>query len=366
MSRQVTWQFAMPLRGAIIGAVFLWSCERSDSRPSVEEIGYQALTQIKDRDAAIRRAAVEKMGSLASADLPDNARCAIEDALVDAITDRDESVRRAAVRVVRWFPNESQAVLPQVQQYLQSSDREIRMQAAHSLAALVARSDDVPSSARLAVPILVESLRDPNWPDRRSTIEALGKLGDLGITTDEAVNALLVLARGREDDTFLCDALVAIGRIRQPFDRIGPVITAGLDDPDEHIRFCAVCATAYLGVHGEALLPRLAAIAESDERMISQGARQAIDSIKYKLALAALRGKALSGDGLVLGIVGIALKDPDQYSRQAAAYLLGGMGAQARQYLADLRNLSENDVDSGVQIAAMAAVYRIEMSIQGE
>jgi len=158
---------------------------------------------------------------------------------------------------------------------------------------------------RLAVPILIEALRDSEWMIRYEAAIALGYLGDrtavpaliqllrdskscvrtvaagaLGKLQDpEAVPALIEALEDR--DSWVREAACsALGNIRDR--RAVPALISKLqEDRDKYVRKAACWALGHIG--DPKAIPYLKAAAEKDKRIVRFEARQALKAIFRRL-----------------------------------------------------------------------------------
>jgi HEAT repeat protein len=140
------------------------------------------VMRLKDRDRAVRKAAVQALGRLADEQ-------AVEP-LIAVLQDRNHSVRRAAAEALGrlHFLRASEHLI----RALHDEDAQVRTSAAYSLAWNGWQPEDAAHCA-LLIKTLLTVLQDKNSRARKQAIEALGK-----IRNPQAMNALLMALQNED------------------------------------------------------------------------------------------------------------------------------------------------------------------------
>jgi RNA polymerase sigma factor (sigma-70 family) len=217
------------------------------------------INQLKDRDPAFRKEAVQALAGIAKVDrsvvpvlasvLKDDDEDVIGSAaeglagigkpavpyLVDALKEPGQRNRAAVFSAIAWLGPDAEAAVPVLIECLGSPKREERIRAAQAVASLGPRAraavpalievlkgrdpgarqtaayalEQVGPDAKAAVPTLIELLRGP---DEAARHEAAGALGGIGTEAKEAVPSLIALLK-MEGTGDRWSAAVALGRI---------------------------------------------------------------------------------------------------------------------------------------------------------
>ncbi len=271
---------AAPILALVLGCALCAAPAQSAIWPSVVE---RVTRDMRSGDAAVRRAAAERIGDLPSAAARRLAAAALDDGDVEVrlraievaldvgvsgigdkvlpwLAESEPRLRLAAAEALGRQPA-ARAVV-QLGRTLSDSDPQVRAAAARALGAsesadavlpLLGRLDDsvpevrqevVSALARLgdarAVVPLIGKVEDARPGVRRAVARALGELGDA-----RSVGALVLSLRDADDDVKV-SAIGALGRIGDP--GAAPSIIALLaNDPAPHVRSQALSALGRLG-----------------------------------------------------------------------------------------------------------------------
>jgi len=126
--------------------------------------------------------------------------------LIHALGDRKVDVRREAVQALGWIGPQTNEVVPALIGSLEDPDADIRYKAALMLGGFG-------STAKEAVPALIDALDDPDELVRRFVPQALGEIGS---DAKDAIPALILGFRDEEVSTYAPSALGKIGKVAVP------------------------------------------------------------------------------------------------------------------------------------------------------
>jgi HEAT repeat protein len=204
---------------------------------------------------------------------------------------------------------------------------------------------------------------------RKRAAEGLGKLGPAA--PEEAVRELRGAVKD-DDDGVRRGAIVALGQIGPGAKDAVPALILALDDDNASVRSATAEA---LGKIGQEAVPALIKAVDADRPRIRVGALQALgfagpaahaaipklistlsDPEVRKEAIRALAG---IGKDAVVPLTK-ALGNEDEDIRHGAAMALGYIGAAAKDAVAALTTLSEDDPSAKVRDAARLALRRIQ------
>jgi HEAT repeat protein len=260
------------------------AASRAEIIGALGKFGPQAAVAIPDLEAALgddslRLAAIQtlgKIGAAAKTTLP---------ALEKTFKDKDANVRRAALEAMGMIGREALPIL-----LVALKDDRLRAGAAGALGA-------IGRPARDAVPTLCKMLEDPDMEARRTAATALGRIGP---QTPEVIPALAKTLRDKEAGEQAADSLSRMGQPAvkpliaalsedQTRDRaaaalsqlgrpaVGPV--AELLKKDE-LRLTAMQILGRMGGVARDAIPDLTTIAENESDSAHQDAALAIGKIK--------------------------------------------------------------------------------------
>jgi len=126
--------------------------------------------------------------------------------LIHALGDRKVDVRREAVQALGWIGPQTNEVVPALIGSLEDKDADIRYKAALMLGGFG-------STAKEAVPALIDALGDSDELVRRFVPQALGEIGS---DAKDAIPALILGFRDEEVSTYAPSALGKIGKVAVP------------------------------------------------------------------------------------------------------------------------------------------------------
>ena len=243
----------------------------------------------------------------------------------------DPRVRRAAIRAIRQFDPAPDVLAPLFAKQLADADPSVVLPALHTLADM----------EEIAVPVLVESLKDP-----QSRYWAAIGLADLG---EEAAGAIAPLAK-----------LAAEGEIHERLQAIlgekagaaAPALIAALQSPDKSLRFPAAFALGKVrAADADAALEQvaadedevLAATAAWARAQIHRGEKPFATDAENRLLKALTNATPAVREGAVAGLSDLAPQLDDDEKKKLAATFTGLLA----------------DADPGVGQAAGAALVRL-------
>ena len=114
---------------------------------------------------------------------------AVVAAFVSALTDKDVLVRSSAADSLAKVGLEGKAAIPALLKSIVDKDYWVRASAAHALVAI-----DI-AAAELAIPALIETLKDINETER---YRATADLGQLGVCAKNAIPGLIIALTDKE------------------------------------------------------------------------------------------------------------------------------------------------------------------------
>lgn len=233
-----------------------------------------------------------------------------------AVRDEQDKVRHAATEGIGEASKEvtsASVALQEAPRY----DPAVRRAANRALAS-------IEDYASVAVPALLDALKDEDIEVRRAAAQALGEMGpQAGPTAPALVNAVK-----SEPAEVGAEAAFALGRIKGEPATTVPTLADALDHSDPAVRYRAARALGLLGGNASPAVPKLqAALEQPDAAMRYQATR----------ALMAIDPAAINGhgdeigrmDAQDVGVVLSALKGEDPQRRRHARQVLGNMGPAA-------------------------------------
>ncbi len=296
--------------------------------PASAQTADELVQRLKDREAAVRKAAADALVAVGPKGVP---------ALADATTLPDEAGRIAAVEALARCGAAAKPAVPALAAALKDRSVEVRIQAATTLGKLG-------GDARAALPALAEAAKDTGntWPLISATLP-------LGVA-EAAVAASLKI----DPDSAADLAKSAL-----------PALTEALKSKNAAEVMAAGAALAELGPHARPAVPALREARKSANEFVRGDIDRALraagedvdnllgDTIKDATAPKARRVEALNklalqekvGDG-DLAALKVALKDPEPEVRAAAAAAAGELGPKARATVpALLALLGDTEID---------------------
>lgn len=291
-------QNALPALDALLAAIgednvrIRWHAARA-----IGAIGEDALpvlpklvNLLKDADPVVATQAAAAIASIRSDDdrkeLPADASqayAAAAAALSEVAVHPDSRVRRSALRAVSKLENDPAKLAALVNRQLADAEPSVVVQSLHSLADI----------GPVAVPLLVESLKDP-----KARYWATVALTEIGPDAAPATGALTAAAQNGDAEERL-QAMLALGAIGEPAAEAADELAAALDSPDAAVRSAAAYALGRMrGSVADAALEKAASDADPFLAGIASWARARIhpdDKALVSKSLEILTG-ALEGD----------------------------------------------------------------------
>lgn len=235
-----------------------------------------------------------------------------QEAVAKAIVHADPRVRRAAIRSLRHFDPAPEVLAPLFARQLADADPSVVLPALHTLADM----------EELAVPVLVEALKDP-----QSRYWAAIALAEIGAEAAAAVEPLARLAEQGEVHERL-QAILALAAIGEPAVSATPALVAALQSPDKSLRFPAAFALGKVrAAEADAVLEKLAAdddqvlaaTAAWARAQIHRGEKAFADEALARLSQSLTSGNAAVREGAVAGLSDIAGQLDDGQRTQLAS-----------------------------------------------
>lgn len=178
------------------------------------------VQKLSSQDASERKSAVERLARLGDA-----ARLAVPE-LLKTLRDEDPLVRASAARAVWDIDHRAEDAVPVLVELLGSEGNSHRELAAYFLGPMG-------SSAKPAVPALREMISDRDVSLRIHAAEALAQIEP---TDHDAVNVLLDAMRDSEAEVRSLAAMAMSNVAPIHAEKVVPVLTAALVDPDSGVR----------------------------------------------------------------------------------------------------------------------------------
>lgn len=252
---------------------------RCEAAVSLGNVGPAAAGSAPAMFDAMRRASGLQTGLIAGA----IARLgpSVVPSLVEATRERPGSVRRESIHALGLMGPEAQGAIGRIEELTRDHDSSTRMQAASVFWSISGRPDAastliealgdpdksvrsqaayrlglIGAAANSAIPALTRMLEGENTSDHEAALNALGRIGPQSLP---AVPAMLRRATAASPAMLPWDvSLASVGPGAVPF------LIAGLDDPDDGIRWTAAAALGKLGAAAGDAVPRLSRMSTSD------------------------------------------------------------------------------------------------------
>ena len=294
------------------------------------------IRALKDKEEAIRQAAVRSLQSVNAADEQ------LRGALLDALTDADPYVRAGALLALPRFGD---AVTPQVEAGLKDSTPLVRRAAAAALGRLGVK----------AAPPLFEALKDS---DDMVTEQAKQSLLALRVTKADSPIFLALTTDKLKDNSKVVrqGAALVLGRFKR--DGVTPLLRAVVADPDADVRYMAAYALDDIGVPAQEAFPTLVTVARKDAEERTRNM-----AIKAMLKVNRLDHYWKLPAEAVPDLIKL-LEGPNPGRRWEAALTLAALGPVARDAVPALEKALE-DPDELVRKAAAQALMEIKAKEEG-
>ena len=178
---------------SLLTFILVGVCFGAEQKPTVQgkEPSYEGktvsewITQSKDKDADIRRAAIKALGEIRS-----EAKETMP-VLMRSLKDKDAGVRRAATASLGRIGPEAKVAVPMLTELLKDRDIDVRWMAAEALG-------HIGPEAKTSIAAIIELLKDQDEIVRSNAVEALGDIGPEAKIAIPAITELL-----KEKDAFI-------------------------------------------------------------------------------------------------------------------------------------------------------------------
>ena len=211
------------------------------------------ITALSDNSPAIRAGVVETLGKIGAEE-------GVIPALVQILADKDNAVVSEAISVLKNMPADQ--TIPYLIPLLAEKDARWRANATQALAAI----------GEPAVPILLETLNNPDELVRMAAVHSLGQ-----IKGDNRIIPALILALSDPEWIVRDAAALGLGDL-QAVEAI-PALVIALSDPEYGVRWSAALALGYIGSPARDAVPALIQALSDPEQVVRQSAADALRSI---------------------------------------------------------------------------------------
>lgn len=324
------------------------------------------LRQVKSPNVAVRRRAIDALGGNQFALLGRGVPTVAIPALIESLNDQDVLVRMGAATALGNCSEDSLAV-PALLKALKDQDAAVRGSAAMALR-------KIKKHAEVVIPALVEALMDEDPLVRWSASNALEQINPEADKASLAVNPLIELLKGQNDDVRR-NAAEALRRLRgQAKSAIPFLISVAKDQSASDItRSTTVYALAEIDLKGEVIIPTLVELLQDKHTCAS--AAKALGDVGVERESQSVmvletpnnRSVYVSGEGdkriksdakPAIPILIELLRDQDEYIRASAAEALSRIGAEPKVIVPLLIELL-GDSSENVRYSAVNAIGEV-------
>lgn len=283
----------------------------SDAKQAVPAL----ITTVKvDDDSSVRAHACEALGKI-GAPAGD-----IVPILIEATNDEDHHVRWMAIGALGEIgAAAAPAAKALIERLRNDDDDDVRWQAAGVLA-------KIDSEGKLAVPVLVQAMRDRNDLVRRFAATAIGEIGS---KASEAI-PVLVQATKDQDPLVRIAAAKAIWRVDKNIKSALPTLVHALKGNSGMARMSAADAVAQIGADGKDAVTALRATLTYDHKYVRSSAARALGMI------------GLDSSDVIPALIEL-LDDESGYVRANAAEALWRISRHSRAIPALVKELTVAD-----------------------
>ncbi|MGB0597490.1 MAG: HEAT repeat domain-containing protein [Rubripirellula sp.] len=317
--RQLPKQVLVQLRdlcddeNAEVRAAGLRAVARHDADRSV--VLGMLVTSLDDPSSVVRSASIALLGELKVG------KAKVIQPVAAALQDEVSDVRRAAAQVLAGFGRDAADRVNDVAALLNDGDDQTRAMSAWAIGEIGSAPTDVADQ-------LLELLADPNAEIVLASLTSLHKIGADASDGAAKVGSLL----NHADAAIRCAAVTCLATIESDTTKSVPLLIQSLEDRDWKVRRDAAAGLGEIGSPAATpAVPVLLRMSQNDEdRDAARGALRSIDDAGPEAVPLLLE----------------ALKSEDRGRRFYSAYLLGKVGADARDALptlAQLRDASDSD-----------------------
>ena len=330
----------------------------------------QLAALLDDDDSNVREASARALATIGAA--------AIDHApkLATLLDDDDSNVREASARALATIGAAAIDHAPKLATLLDDDDSNVREASARALATIGAAADHAPKLAALLddddsnvreasaralatigaaaidhAPKLAALLDDNHHIVREASVQALTSIASSGPAGEHAVVPLITPLLLHDDWRPREAAAQVLGTIGAAAIDHAPKLAALLDDDDSNVREASARALATIGAAADHA-PKLAALLDDDDSDVREASVQALTSIASSRP---------AGEHAVVPLIIPLLSHDDWRPREAAAQVLGTIGAAAIDHAPKLAALLDDD-DSDVREASVQALTSIASS----
>lgn len=263
-----------------------------DLRSAEPDRRFAALRRISEWEERRRWAELDPLGPLSHKE-----RSAVVQTVIPILNlnGTTQEILREAIYVLSLFSCSAESAFPKLIELLENEDARIRVSVGYALASILecatfaydplfGKEEELldylsHETTSRAIAFFIGQLEDGDELVRSNGAKTLGNFGVLGVTSDEAINVLLIVATDDSDRFVRADALEALAKCRQQLSRVIPLIEAVLEDKDPAIRVDGVIASGYLGKDAQPLIPKLRELANDEDAIVRRWSRSAIEDI---------------------------------------------------------------------------------------
>jgi HEAT repeat protein len=316
-----------------------------------------------DKDEAVRKAAREALGKIGDPNRGDVAD------LSAALKEPSQEVRTFALQGLLSIELDAKTAATVYAAVVKDPDRAMRLQAVRGLGKVG------PKQRQVALPALLEALRDSDAEVRKVATEAMVALGPAAAGDVPALRA--ALKERNNPPELRAQAAKSLGGLGAGARAAVPELTDALRSPDVIVRRAAAGALAQVGTAAkDALVPLMDALQDKDKDVRRAGL-DAVGKLGAEGKIASTEVAALLADadpelrklagqtlrqidpGAVLGAYGRALFHPSEAVRLDAVDALVAMGPDARPRTADFI-AALDDKNLTVRLKAARALTKID------
>jgi HEAT repeat protein len=211
-------------------------------------------------DETLRNAAALALAKIGADSVP---------ALRLVLSTSDPGAVSAAIDALTRIGRPAEAAVPDVAALAATAPPQLQLACAAALVCLTGNPDR-------GLPLLLNALTHEDPLVRKAAVERIAMLG----TCSHSAISNLVQSTMDPNDSVRTNALLALGRIRSPFDAIYDSVASRLGDPSAEVRYAAAVVLAGYGETARRALPNLRACLQDPVEKVAMCATGAIKKIE--------------------------------------------------------------------------------------